>query len=125
MPIVSAMSRPPSAPAAAIFAVRLMSVLAPEAAEPFACLGLDRSVARGFERLSAALRGDRGGEVGELLRLEREKLVAGLRRLQSTARRLAGADERVDRRAGAVDIADNASLQRSEEHTSELQSLMR
>src|SRR3546814_5299063 len=107
MPIVSAMSRPPSAPAAAIFAVRLMSVLAPEAAEPFACLGLDRSVARGFERLSAALRGDRGGEVGELLRLEREKLVAGLRRLQSTARRLAGADERVGRRAGAVDIADH------------------
>src|SRR3546814_4878344 len=87
-----------------------MSVRAPEAAEPSACLGLDRSVARGFERLSAALRGDRGGEVGELLRLEREKLVAGLRRLQSTARRLAGADERVDRRAGAVDIADHARL---------------
>src|SRR3546814_8045215 len=87
-----------------------MSVRAPEAAEPSACLGLDRSVARGFERLSAALRGDRGGEVGELLRLEREKLVAGLRRLQSTARRLAGADERVDRRAGAVDLADHARL---------------
>src|SRR3546814_1365133 len=46
----------------------------------------------------------------DLLRLEREKLVAGLRRLQSTARRLAGADERVDRRAGAVDIADHARL---------------
>src|SRR3546814_11959444 len=94
----------------AIFAVRLMSVLAPEAAEPFACLGLDRSVARGFERLSAALRGDRGGEVGELLRLEREKLVAGLRRLQSTARRLSGPHERVDRRAGAVAIAHTPRL---------------
>src|SRR3546814_1701549 len=81
MPIVSAMSRPPSAPAAAIFAVRLMSVLAPEAADPFACLGLDRSVARGFERLSAALGGDRGGGDGALLRLEREKLVGGLRRV--------------------------------------------
>src|SRR3546814_19723854 len=71
---------------------------------------LERCVARGCVRLSAALRGDRGGEVGELLRLGREKLVAGLRRLQSTARRLAGADGRVDRRAGAVDIADHARL---------------
>src|SRR3546814_5197786 len=63
-------------------------------------------------RLRTALRRHHRGQVGELLRLEREQLIARLRRLQRAACRLTGRHQRVDRH-------------RSEEHTSELQSLMR
>src|SRR3546814_9413809 len=66
-----------------------------EAAEALAGFSLLSGVARRLERLRTALRRHHPGQVGEFLRLEREQLIARLRRL------------------------------RSEEHTSELQSLMR
>src|SRR3546814_2798369 len=46
----------------------------------------------------------------DLLGLQGEKLVAGLRRLQRSGRRLAGADDVRHGGARAVDIADHASL---------------
>ena len=45
-----------------------------------------RCAAQHCEALRPALRGDDRGEVGELLGLQREKLVAGLRRLQRAGR---------------------------------------
>src|SRR5579884_665005 len=51
-----------------------------------------------------------GGEVGELLRLERENLVAGLHRLQRPGRALALADQRRHLRPVGVEIADHTGL---------------
>src|SRR3546814_4288297 len=119
-----------------------------------AALLVGGGVARGFERLGAALRGEKRGEIGDLTRLQGKKLVAGLGRLKRAGRRLAGADDVRHRRLRAFDIADHTRLDaqrileaadavppalagvcdqgrvgrahiRSEEHTSELQSLMR
>ena len=53
-----------------------------EAAEPFAALGFDGGVARRVQRLRPALRGEQRRQVRELLRLQREKLVARLRGLE-------------------------------------------
>ena len=49
-----------------------------EAAQLLAGLGLGRCRIGGVERLRAGEGGERGGEIGELLRLEREQLIAGL-----------------------------------------------
>lgn len=55
------------------------------------------------QRVGAAVGGDDGGEIGELLRLEGEKLVAGLCRLQGARGALALADERGHFRAVGVE----------------------
>ena len=62
------------------------------------------------QRLRPAIGGDERGEVGELLGLEREKLVARLRRLKRACRRLARSDQRRHLRAVGVDIADHGGL---------------
>src|SRR3546814_18033230 len=85
--MASSRSTPPSTATATSFAARPSSVSLAEAAEAFAAFGLGGGAARGVEHLRAALRRDRGGEIGELLRLDREDLVAGLCRLPCTGRR--------------------------------------
>ena len=62
------------------------------------------------QRLRAALRGDQRGEIGELLRLQGEKLVARLRCLKCAGCGLARRNEAVHRRARAVDVTDDAGL---------------
>ena len=62
------------------------------------------------ERLGPAVGGDDGGEIGELLGLERQKLVAGLRRLQGAGRTLALADQRRHLRPVGVEVADDSRL---------------
>ena len=57
-----------------------------EAAELLAGLLLAAARCGRLEALGAALRGDDGGEIGELLGLQGEELVAGLRRLQRAGR---------------------------------------
>src|SRR3546814_9450034 len=110
-----------------------------EAAEALAGFSLLSGVARRLERLRTALRRHHRGQVGELLRLEREQLIARLRRLQRAACRLTGRHQRVDRRPGAIEITDCPGLYpkriferadnvlpaavRSDEQTSDLQSL--
>src|SRR3546814_15373956 len=54
--------------------------------------------------------GDDGREVSELLRLQCEKLVAGLCRLQRACRALALPDQRRHLRPVGVDVADDAGL---------------
>ena len=54
--------------------------------------GRGRSLGLG-QALRPAVGGNDGGEIGKLLRLQREKLVAGLRRLQRSRRALALADQ--------------------------------
>ena len=49
-------------------------------------------------------------KIGELLRLESEKLVAGLGRLERACRPLALADQRRNFGAVRVDVADHAGL---------------
>ena len=71
-------------------------------------LALD--VARAFQALGAGDRRHDRGEVGELLGLERDELVAGLRGLQRAGRGLARRDQRVDLGAGAVEILHHAGL---------------
>src|SRR3546814_463226 len=90
--------------------VRSVAAARHEAAELLASLRFGGGVAGGFERLSASLRSDQCREVRDLLGLQGEKLVAGLRRLQRSGRRLAGADDVRHGGARAVDIADHASL---------------
>src|SRR3546814_2981842 len=75
-----------------------------EAAAALAGFSLLSGVARRLERLRTALRRHHRGQVGELLRLEREQLIARLRRLQRAACRLTGRHQRVDRRPGAIAI---------------------
>src|SRR5690606_21023248 len=58
----------------------------------------------------AAVRRDDRDQVGKLLRLKREKLVAGLRSLQCPGRALALTDKRRHLRTVAVDVADRARL---------------
>ena len=66
----TAISNPPKAAAAASLTDRLMSVPGPEAAETLAALGLGRGIARGLDRLRAALRRNGGGQIGQLLGLQ-------------------------------------------------------
>ena len=75
-----------------------------------ATLILRRSALSRFKILRPALRCNGRCEIGELLRLKRKDLVAGLRRLQSAACALARCYVR--RRLGAVgiEVADNAGL---------------
>src|SRR3546814_11826423 len=60
--------------------------------------------------LSPSVRGDDVRETGELLGLEREELIAGLRRLQGAGRALALAAERLHLGTVGVDFADDAGL---------------
>ncbi len=81
-----------------------------EAGELLARLVLARRRLRAFEALRAALRGEQRGQVGELLRLEREQLVARLRRLQRAGRALARAHQRADLRLRRRQVADHGRL---------------
>ena len=67
-----------------------------------------------LKALGPSLRGDGGGEVRELLGLERKDLIAGLGRLKRAGRRLARRDQRRHLRAVGVEIADDASLNAQE-----------
>ncbi|GCC47852.1 hypothetical protein chiPu_0031896 [Chiloscyllium punctatum] len=81
--------------------------------EPSALLAALFGSRRAFgfrERLRAAVGGDDGGEIGELLGLECEELVAGLGRLQRAGSALALANQRGQLRAVGVDVADDARL---------------
>ncbi len=81
-----------------------------EATELFARLVLRGGTLSRFEALRSALRGDRRSQVGELLCLEREQLVAGLCGLQRTSRALARGDERGHLAAVGVEVADDGRL---------------
>ena len=80
--MLRARNRPPSVAAITILPVRLIpaatSIAGAKAPEALAPFGFGRRIARGIERLGPTLRCDRRGQVGELLRLQREELVAGL-----------------------------------------------
>src|SRR3546814_13786534 len=52
----------------------------------------------------------RSGQVGELLRLQRQQLVPGLGGLERAGRRLAGGHQLVDRAARTTQIADHTGL---------------
>lgn len=62
------------------------------------------------QRGGAAIGRDQRDQIGKLLRLECEKLIAGLGRLQCALRALALADEVRHLGAVRIDIADNAGL---------------
>src|SRR5690606_38625615 len=109
-PAVTARAMPPKAPAIAIFAVRPMSVLPPKPPKAFAPFCFDRGITRGIERLRSSLGGEGCGEIGELLGLQGEQLIARLGRGKGTTGRLARPDKRIDAAARAVDIADDACL---------------
>src|SRR3546814_10416395 len=83
-----------------------------EAAALLATLLGSRRALRFGQCLSPSVRGDDGREIGELLGLEREELIAGLRRLQGAGRALALADERRHLGTGGVAVADDAGLDR-------------
>ena len=72
-------------------------------------LGRGRTLGLG-QTLRTAVGGHDRGEVGKLLRLQGEKLVAGLGRLQRTGRALALPDKRGHLATVGVDVADNAGL---------------
>src|SRR3546814_13714441 len=76
---------------------RSLAAAAHETAKMLAALLFGGGVARGFERLGAALRGEKRGEIGDLTRLQGKKLVAGLGRLKRDGRRLAGDDVEIVR----------------------------
>jgi len=85
-----------------------------EAGELLAGLFLRGSVTSLLQSLGPSLRGEHRGQVGDLLRLHGEQLVAGLRRLKHADRRLAGVDQCAGLRARAFQIGDGggARLQR-------------
>lgn len=60
-----------------------------ETPELLPALVLGRCALCGFQALSASLRCDSCGQIGELLGLQCDELIAGLGRLQCTGRRLA------------------------------------
>src|SRR5882757_8446243 len=66
--------------------------------------------ARAFQALGARNRGHHGGEVGELVGLKGDKLIARLRGLQRARRGLARRHQSVDLHAGAIEIANDAGL---------------
>src|SRR3546814_20458513 len=90
--------------------VRSVAAARHEAAELLASLRFAGGVAGAFERLSASLRSDQCRQLRELRGLQREKLVAGLRRLPSSGRRLPGADDVRPVRARAAALPHPASL---------------
>ena len=73
-------------------------------------LRLVRDVAGALQALGARDRRHDGGQVGELLRLQRDELVAGLGRLKRAGGRLARRDQRLDLRARAVEVLHDAGL---------------
>lgn len=77
---------PASVATPAILTAADIGSVAEEAAEAFAPLGFGRCVSCRLQRLCPALGGQQRRDVGELLRLEREKLVAGLCRLERALR---------------------------------------
>ena len=81
-----------------------------EATELFPGLVLRRGLLGGLKRLRTALGSDGSGEVGELLRLQGEKLVAGLRCRKAARCRLARRHQGRHLGAVGVEIADDASL---------------
>ena len=83
---------------------------AKEAAELFSSLVLRRGLLRGLKRLRAALGSHSSREIGELLRLKREKLVAGLRCRKAAGRRLARRHQGRHLGAVGIEITDHASL---------------
>src|SRR3546814_383340 len=74
-----------------------------------ALFGGGGSLGRG-QGIGSTVRRDDRGEVGELLRLKGEELIAGLGRLERTGGALAAADERRHLGAVGVDVADDAGL---------------
>src|SRR6266446_8497962 len=62
------------------------------------------------EALCARLRRNDCGQVGELLGLERDELVAGLRGLKAAHRRLTRRHERIGLDARGIEVLDNAGL---------------
>jgi hypothetical protein len=81
-----------------------------EAAKLFLRLILSRGLLGGLQGLRASLGRDSGCEVGELLRLESEYLIARLRRLERAGRWLARRNQRRHLRAVGVEIADDTGL---------------
>jgi hypothetical protein len=73
-------------------------------------LGLAFQPAGIVEALRARHRGDDAREIGELLRREAHDLVAGLRRLERAACRLAGGYQRADLRLRVLEILHHARL---------------
>src|SRR3546814_11001426 len=98
------MAIPPSTAAPAILAARPISIAFAEAAEALASFGFGSRRAGGIEHLRPPLRGHRSGTIAELLRLEREQLIARLCRLAGAGRGLArghqSSEERLVGKAG-------------------------
>ncbi len=63
-----------------------------------------------MKRLRPAIGRDDGREVGELLRLKRQELIASLCHLKGASRALALTDQRRHLRSIGIDVADNAGL---------------
>ena len=78
--------------------------------ELFSPLVLGGRALRRLKALRPALCRDSGGEVGKLLRLKREDLIAGLGRLQSAAGTLARDHERRCLDAIGIEVAHDSSL---------------
>ncbi len=71
-------------------------------------LGFDR--ARPVQTLGSRNRRHHRGEIGELLGLDRDQLIAGLCSLQRAGRRLAGVHQRIDLCVGALEILHHTGL---------------
>lgn len=80
--IATAADSPAIAAAAASLAVLAISVAPPETAEAFAALRFCRRASCRFDGLRPTLRCNRSRQIGELLRLEGQQLIARLRRLE-------------------------------------------
>ena len=73
-------------------------------------LGLVRDIARALQALGARDRRHHRGEVGELCRLKRDKLVAGLRSLKGAGGPLAGRNEPSNLGAGGGEVLHYTGL---------------
>ena len=62
------------------------------------------------QRIGAAIGGDDGSQIGDLLRGERHQLIAGLRRLKRAGGVLAGADQHRHLRGVRAEIGDDGRL---------------
>ncbi len=67
-------------------------------------------IARAFQALRPSDRRHDGGEIGELPRLQAGELIARLRRLQRAGGGLTGRNQRIDLRAGVLQILHDAGL---------------
>ena len=63
-----------------------------------------------FQALGTRERRHQGGEIGELICLQSDKLVAGLRGLERARRGLARRYQGVDLRPCAIEVADDTGL---------------